>query len=175
MTQSRCTVRTVTPSASAISASLRPPKNRHSTTWARRGSICCEPLERLVELEQHVRLVLDGHGVVVEGHLAEGSAPLERGALSRAVHHDVAHGQRCQGEEMPAVAPLPPLPNAELEIGLVDQRGGRQGFVPNPGRDPPMGDGAELLIGERDGLIERALGAASYCRGAVGRWDRALQ
>src|SRR5262245_9594569 len=32
LTQSRRTVRVVTPSASAISASSRPPKNRHSTT-----------------------------------------------------------------------------------------------------------------------------------------------
>ena len=36
--QSRCTVRVVTPSASAVSSSLKPPKNRHSTTRASLGS-----------------------------------------------------------------------------------------------------------------------------------------
>ena len=37
VTQSRCTVRTVTPNADAISASVSPPKKRHSTTRTSRG------------------------------------------------------------------------------------------------------------------------------------------
>jgi hypothetical protein len=36
--QSRSTVRSETPRASAVSGALRPPKNRHSTTWTSRGS-----------------------------------------------------------------------------------------------------------------------------------------
>src|SRR6185503_2456188 len=39
LTQSRSTVRVVTPNASAISSLVIPPKNRHSTTRARRASI----------------------------------------------------------------------------------------------------------------------------------------
>jgi hypothetical protein len=38
LTQSRRTVRASTPTTSAVSSSLRPPKNRHSTTWDSRVS-----------------------------------------------------------------------------------------------------------------------------------------
>ena len=59
-----------------------------------------EPMQRVVELEQRVRLLVDGEMHVVERDAVPNAATLERDALSRAIDEDVAHRERRDGEEV---------------------------------------------------------------------------
>ena len=154
-TQSRCTVRTVMPSASAVSSSVRPPKKRHSTTRASRGSKAASRSSASSSWSSASGWSSTARSRVVERDALPHAAALERDALPRAIDEHVPHRQRRDGEEVRAIAPVGPRLVDELEVGLVDERRRRERAGRAARGEPAVRDGAQLLVGERDEPIDR--------------------
>ena len=122
--QSRRTVRSVTPSASEISASLIPPKDRSSTTWtmrpssaAMRSRASCTP-ENFVFRTHGAGGELRGQGDAREIAAAPPGFP-----ATSEIDDDGAHHTTGPPHEVHAVLE-PQMPRGgEPQIGLVDQRG----------------------------------------------------
>ena len=82
-------------------------------------------------------------------------------ARARVVHEDAAHHPRGHGEEVCAVVPCHCLAVAQADIGLVDE-GRRLEAVPYAlARHAASRDAMELLVDERDQLLEGVLVARS--------------
>ncbi len=59
------------------------------------------------------------------------------------------------GEAVRAVVPFDPFEGDQLQIGLVHQTGRIQ-RASRLGPEPPMGEPAEMIVHDRDELVERA-------------------
>ena len=128
-----------------------------------------DSIERIVDLQHDVRLIVDGEVYVIEGDASLRPAAFERSAFSGAVDDDMPHGQRRNREKMRMVAPLPARLFRELEIRFVHQRGRRQGAalatVAITTREPKVRDSTKLVIGERDDFVERFLRGVVFQHG----------
>jgi hypothetical protein len=120
--QCRWTDRSDKSRASAVSASLRPAKKRHSTTRARRGSSASRRSQGPIEGQQPIGLTLDRHDALVERERRGAAAALAGHVPSRVVDDDLPHGLRDEREEIAAVLHRDPVALAELEECLVHQR-----------------------------------------------------
>ena len=131
--QSRCTVRVVMPSASAVSSSLSPPKKRHSTTRASRGSTAAS--RSSASLSSSIASGWSSAAIVlvVERDALQPALPFLREPRLRAIDEHVPHRHRRQREEMRAVAPRDARLIDELEVRFVDEpgRGQRAAALPH--------------------------------------------
>src|SRR5262249_10156274 len=124
--QSRWTVRVETPSASAVSSSESPAKNRHSTTRGSRGSRRASDSSASSSERGESAVRAGGNAPVAlffERDRGDASAPLAGEAAAGFVHEDLAHRARRHGEEMGPVAVARPGLVHELQVGLVDEPG----------------------------------------------------
>src|SRR5215831_6624124 len=78
-----------------------------------------EVVQRLVELEQRLRIVRAVHESVVERDRTLRATALFGGSATRPVDEDVAHGDRRDAEEVRAVLPPGAFRPRELEVDLV--------------------------------------------------------
>jgi hypothetical protein len=76
--------------------------------------------------------------------------------MTRVVHQDLAHRYGGHREEVPATRPRLAVVVRELEIGLVDQRGRLHAVVGANAAALAPRDAPQILVDERDELIERA-------------------
>ena len=106
------------------------------------------------------RLVGDDERLV-EGHLRRVAATLLIVPRARVVHEDAAHHASGHGEEMRAVVPLDRLPVDQADVGLVDERRRLEAVPHALARHAASRDPVELLMDERDQLLEGALVALS--------------
>jgi hypothetical protein len=110
-----------------------------------------QPLQRLVERQEHVGLVVAGHGVGVERDArAVTAAAFERPALARPIDEHVAHRERGARQQVPAVLPARTGAIGQLEVRLMDQRRGGERAAAIGARQAPVGDRPQLAVGERE-------------------------
>lgn len=128
-----------------------------------------DSIERIVDLQHDVRLIVDGEVYVVEGDSSPSAAAFEGGAFSRAVDDDMSHRQRRNREKVRMVTPRAARLFRELEIRLVHQRRRRQGAalatVAITAREPKVRDSTKLVIGERNDFVERFLRGVVFQHG----------
>ena len=120
--QSRFTVSGDTFSASAVSSTLSPPKNRSSTTWARRSERRGEVRQRLVQRDQVLAALLRHDQRLVERHARGAATALLIALRARGVHEDAPHQPRRHREEVRAVLPAHVPEVHQPQVGLVDER-----------------------------------------------------
>jgi len=120
-----------------------------------------DSIERVVDLQDNVGLIVHGEVDVVERDSAPSAASLERATLSRAIDDDVAHRQRRDRQKMRSIAPFAARLLRQLEICLVHERGRRQCSITSSGRssggEAVVGDATKLVISESNGFVERLL------------------
>ena len=75
-------------------------------------------------------------------------------APSRVIHHDLAHGGGCEGEEVLAVVHREASLVEELEICLVDDGRGAQRLIGAARADGTPCDAAQLVVDERKELTQ---------------------
>jgi hypothetical protein len=112
-----------------------------------------EMIERLMELEQRLGLVVGGDQLVLERHVLTRTAALLSGAPARPVDEDMSHRDGGDSEKVRAIAPVRATGARQLEVELVHERRRRERIVRANGQlatcSPP-----ELVVDERNDLIE---------------------
>ena len=121
--QSRITVSGETCSASAVSSTLNPPKNRISITRLFRSSSFGQCLERVVQGDQIAPRFVRERQVVNQCDPDRAAAALLIRPGAREIDQDASHQPRGHGEEMRAVLPVDAAAFDETQIDLVDERG----------------------------------------------------
>jgi hypothetical protein len=102
-------------------------------------------------------LLVDGYHIVVERDAPAFATALERVARFREVHENMSHGEGRNGEEVTSIPPLGRRVIGKLEVRLVDERRGRERGVTTARSKPSVRDRSELVVGERDESVQRAL------------------
>lgn len=118
--QSRITVPGETPSTSAVSSMLNPPKNRNSTIWLLRGSSS----ERLVSASSSATTSAARSSETASASSNDTlSAPPPRFWYCRArlIDQDAPHHLRRDGEEMGAILPFHRLLVDQAQVGFVNE------------------------------------------------------
>src|SRR6476619_5330511 len=69
---------------------------------------CGEPLERLVELQQRVGLIVSSNVCLVESEMVLPTAPFPPHPCFGAIDQHMSHREGCDGEEVCTIAPLRP-------------------------------------------------------------------
>ena len=144
-----------TESTSAVSSSVRPPKNRSSTTWPCSESSAASFDERVVQSNQVDRPRL-GHRNRVEKVPRSFPTSFLRIPLARVLHEDPPHRLRGHGEKMRAILPFHPLPADEPQVGLVDDGGGLKRVAWSFPPEIPLGHSMQLAVDEGDQPVQGA-------------------
>ena len=76
------------------------------------------------------------------------------------IDEDVAHGLGCDRQEVGPRLPVDAIQLNELEVGLVHERGRVEGVAPALITELAAGDGPQLLVEDRDQLVEDSAIAA---------------
>lgn len=84
----------------------------------------------------------------------DGTAPLGRAAPPRVVDHHEAHRARHHREEVLALAQLEPALAGQPQVGLVDQRAGRERRAPRRAPQLLPREPGELSVGHLDQPVE---------------------
>ena len=127
--QSRITVMGDTFSTSAVSSTLRPPKNRNSTILALPLVERRQGFQRLIERDDvRARFARNGQRLV-QRDLNNVATALLLVPRARHVDQDAPHQLRREREKMRAILPADAAGVDEPEIGFVDQRGRLQGMA----------------------------------------------
>ena len=158
--QSRITVSGDTPSAAAVSSTVRPPKNRISTTLALRSSIFASASSASSSRDE-IAARFGDHQRFVERHRLRAAAPLLIVLRPREVDEDAAHQARRHRQEMDAVLPVDLLRADQAQVGLVDQRGRLQAVPGALASHAAARDAMQLLVDERHQLLEGGFVAAT--------------
>ena len=144
------------PSASAVSSTESPPKNRSSATRLFRGSNDARAVSACVQIEKvHIRrrrLGATAASSVTRAHPPERLAILRRRAWSTRMRRIIsdATAKKCA-----AILPVGVLLVDESKVRLVDERGRLQD-VPVPlAPKPRRGAAAQLLMDDRHELVPR--------------------
>ena len=154
--QSRLTVTGEILSTMAVSSTLRPAKNRISTTLHFARVDARECVQRIIEGHE-VGAGIDAHehGLIQRdmGHAASAFEVMTSGTLDQ----NTAHQLRGYGEEMGPILPLHPLVIHEADVGLVDQGGRLEAVVAALTSHAAVRQPAQLRIDDRRQAVERAL------------------
>ena len=104
------------------------------------------------------------HHPLVERDPLPAAAALGGVAGAGALHQDLAHRQRGNGDEVGAVLELARPLGRQLEEGFVDERRGLESLAGPLAADVARGDAAQLVVDERQ---QRGLGPDAFAHGAV--------
>ena len=113
-----------------------------------------EPVQRIVQRRQDVRLVVGDRNRIGQRDAAEAGPALLGAAGARALDEDLPHRPRGDADEMALVVPRR-AGAGQPEVGLVDERRRLEGLArPLPPHVGP-GDPAQLVVNERRDLLGR--------------------
>ena len=168
LTQSRRTVRASTPTTSAISSSLYPPKNRHSTTWDNRASRSASLTSASSSASTLSARSAGGERRLVQAYRAPVATAFLRPIAPGIVHENPAHRPRGEREEVPPILILHPVLVHEAEVGLVDQSRRPQGVLLALGAELPVSHPPELLVDQRKQPVECGTVARAQLEQEVG-------
>ena len=127
LAQSRRTVRGSTPRAVAVSCSLKPPKNRQSTTLRDSPFLLTQSFQALIEGEHQFGLMVDPYEIGLELFVHHVAATLDAQSLLGLVEEDLAHGGGGDGEEMLAMGIDLFIALSEAQVRFVNQSRGAEG------------------------------------------------
>jgi len=121
---------------------------------------CGESGQRLIELQQRIRLIVSADVLLVETDVVLVAPSLQPPASLRSIDQDMPHRQRRDGEEVRTVTPLRLRLVDEFDVRLVDERGRRERAAASTYSKLSMGDGAQLRVHDGHKSVERFGGAA---------------
>ena len=121
----------------------------------------CETVHGFVELQERVGLLVSGNVRVLERDAPPCSTALQCALRLGSIDEHVAHGNRRDGKKMGAIMPVRSRLIDQLEVGLVNEGGRRERAAGCPGGELAVGNDAQLIVDERDELIERGLFSAA--------------
>jgi hypothetical protein len=117
-----------------------------------------DSVQRVVDLQYDLGLIVDGQVDVVERDSAPSAASLLRAGLARAIDDDVSHRQRGDGEKMRSIAPFAARLLRQLEICLVYERRRRQCSITSAaecsGSEAVVGDSTKLVVCDGNDFVE---------------------
>lgn len=123
---------------------------------------CGEPFESVVEIEEHLRLIVGAHPLVVEGDVITRTAAFRRQVCARPIDEYVAHRKRREREKVSTISARTRKLIGKLEVGLVNEPCCRKRASARASlAKPAMSYFAKLLIRRRDDQIDRV---ARGCR-----------
>ncbi len=158
----RLTVAGETPTTSAVSSTVSPPKYRNSTMRARASSSSASlrSASSSASTSMSFVAVLIGrgepglnlvrrHAGVVERHARRRTAALERPPGARALDEDLPHRQRGDGEEVRASIEVPRALGRHAHERFVHESRGLKGLPGTLASDVAGGDAPQLVVDER--------------------------
>ena len=137
----------------AVSSTLRPPKNRNSTTRLFRSSNLASASSASSSATKFSTRLVGYDQRFIEGHAGGVAAALLRVLRARVVDEDATHHTSGHGEEMRAVLPRDRLPVDQTDIGFIDERRGLQAVPDALSRHAASRDLVQLLMNQRDQLL----------------------
>ena len=149
-----------TPSTSAISSSVSPPKNRSSTIRLCRGSSLRQLVQRLVQ-RNHVHWPLLDYAAPSSRATLLPPAPLGRTMMLGMIDQNLAHQVGRDAEELRAAGALHLRLVHQPQVGLVDQRRRLQRVVRPLAADIGGREAAQFAVDERHQFAQCLLVAAA--------------
>ena len=144
-----------TPSASAVSCTLRPPKNRISMTLLFRSSCFASSTSASIECDEVAAWFVRDRHVVDERDLHPAAAPLQVLLRTREVAEDAPHQPCGHGEEVRAILPVHAARFDQAQVRFVHECGGLQAVARPFAGHTGLGDPVQLGRG-RSGSVGRA-------------------
>ena len=119
--QSRMTVSGETFKTSAVSSTVRPPKNLNSTTWLIRASNVASALSASLRATKSQLLQIRQLLHVIETHVNRTATTFLALPVAGELHQDPSHHLRCDSEEVRAIPPFDSIDVDQPQVRLVHQ------------------------------------------------------